>query len=234
MKKKEKIRIFFLLFFAILFLFSAINLIAWHKENKKVKKITEEEKKRIKVKNREKYLDTNILKDNEDTIGWIIVDGTNINYPVVQSDDNEYYLTHDFKKKENSAGWIFMDYQNKWSDQNIVIYGHHRKDGSMFGSIDKLFDNNTKNITITFITTKTSIKYQVFSIYKISSKDNYIEKNFNNLDNMINKFIKRSEINFQQNIYHTDQIITLSTCHNNNIDRIVVHGYKKNIKNLSK
>lgn len=109
MKKKEKIRIFFLLFFAILFLFSAINLTAWHKENKKVKKITEEEKIRIRVKNREKYLDTNILKDNEDTIGWIIVDGTNINYPVVQSDDNEYYLTHDFKKKKIVQGgflWI--------------------------------------------------------------------------------------------------------------------------------
>ena len=228
MKKRKIIQILFLLFFAITFLFSAINLIHWNKENKMVKTIREGEKIRIKGEKKEKYLDTNILNDNDDTVGWIIVDGTDINYPVVKSKDNEYYLTHDFKKMKNSAGWIFMDYQNKWSDQNIVIYGHHRKDGSMFGSIDKLFDNKANNITITFITTETSIKYQVFSIYKISSKDNYIEKNFSNLEDMINKFRSRSERDFQQNVFHTTQIITLSTCHNNNIDRIVVHGYKKN------
>lgn len=226
MNKKKIIRIIFLLLFLILMILSLKNIIIWYKENEKVKDIVKEEKKLLDTE--EKYLDESIKKDNEYTIGWIKVAKTNIDYPVVQYINNDYYLNHDFKNNRNSTGWVFMDYQNKLDDQNIVVYAHHRRDGSMFGSIDKLFnEKEDSNIEITLITTKEIIKYEVFSIYKISSKDNYNSRNFENFNETLEKLASRSNIKFNNNYINTKQIITLSTCDNNNVDRIVVHGYKR-------
>lgn len=228
MKKTRIIRYILLIIFAILMTLSAKNIIIWFRENKTNEKIIKQEKQRLINIKGQKKLDIKIKKDNNDTIGWLIVEGTKINYPVVQYKNNEFYLTHDFEKKKNSAGWIFMDYQNTLSDQNIVIYGHHRKDESMFGSIDNIYKSKNKNLTIFLITTNETIEYSIFSIYKTSSEDNYNNRNFNNFNQTKDKFAKKSEINFNKNHSNSSQIITLSTCHSNNIDRIVVHAYKKN------
>ena len=65
----------------------------------------------------------NELKNiNNDVKGWIKVNGTNINYPFVQSKNNKYYLTHSFDKSYNSAGWLFLDYRN--NNKNTIIYAH--------------------------------------------------------------------------------------------------------------
>ena len=75
---------------------------------------------------------------NDETVGWITVNKTKVNYPVVQHTDNNYYLKHDFKKNNNAYGWIFMDYRNNiynMSD-NTILYGHNSvKDAMMFGSL---------------------------------------------------------------------------------------------------
>ena len=70
-----------------------------------------------------------LLKENQETVSWITVNGTNINYPVVQHSDNEYYLNHSFDGSENSAGWIFLDYRNNIenTEKNTIIYGHSRE-----------------------------------------------------------------------------------------------------------
>ena len=74
---------------------------------------------------------------NSDVVGWIQVAGTNINYPIVQSNDNDFYLNHSFDKSINGAGWVFMDYRNNPSsfDKNTIIYAHSRVDGSMFHTL---------------------------------------------------------------------------------------------------
>ncbi len=85
-------------------------------------------------------IDFPLLKErNSDTIGYLKVNGTDIQSIVVRANDNNYYLTHNFDKKINNAGWIFADYHNKFdgSDKNIVIYGHNMFDNSMFRNIKK-------------------------------------------------------------------------------------------------
>ena len=69
--------------------------------------------------------------------------GTNINYPYVQTTDNDYYLTHAFNKTRNSAGWVFLDYRNNpdLSDKNNIIYAHGRYDNTMFGTLKNALTN---------------------------------------------------------------------------------------------
>ena len=226
----KKIYMLILITFIVFMLISGAFLVSWLSENKKTNSIRNKEEKHLTIKKDNYYLNSDILKDNPETIGWLIVPGTKINYPVVQHSDNNYYLNHDFKHNYNSAGWIFMDYQNKLDDQNIIIYGHHRHDDSMFGSIDSLFDkefykNNANEII--FVTEKELLTYTIFSVYKASVKDTYNQPNYNNLAKKIDKFKKNSQINFKEEINENSQIITISTCSANNIDRLVVHGYRK-------
>ena len=226
----KKIYMLILITFIVFMLISGSFLVSWLSENKKTNSIRNKEEKHLTIKKDNYYLNSDILKDNPETIGWLIVPGTKINYPVVQHSDNNYYLNHDFKHNYNSAGWIFMDYQNKLDDQNIIIYGHHRHDDSMFGSIDLLFDkefykNNANEII--FVTEKELLTYTIFSVYKASVKDTYNQPNYNNLAKKIDKFKKNSQINFKEEINENSQIITISTCSANNIDRLVVHGYRK-------
>ena len=233
---KKKIRIVLLIIFALLMAISIITLISWSKENKKVAQIVEEEEKYLVIDEEEKekkeekvYLNKEIFNDNSDTVGWLKIEGTNINYPVVQHSDNEFYLKHDFKKNNNSAGWIFMDYKNSFDDENIVIYGHHRRDGSMFGDIDLLFKSDfyKKNDNeIILIREKEIIRYRIFSVYKISNTEPYNSLNFESFDETVKELKNKSQITFDVNLEGASQIITLSTCHDNNWDRLVVHGVK--------
>ena len=203
---------------------SLINLFSWYRENNKVKKIVSTVSEYLVIEDEVYRVEEEIKEVNEDIVGWLKVDNTKIDYPVVKGEDNKFYLTHDLDKNKNSAGWIFMDYKNNLDDQNIVIYGHHRRDGSMFGSIDKLYKNGGKIILVVGDETRT---YQIFSIYETTSNDYYSITNFDNIDEAIEEFKDRSEIDFKQSDFSTKQIITLSTCTNDNKGRIVVHAYKK-------
>ena len=88
-----------------------------------------------------------LLSKNSDTVGWIEVKGTNINYPIVQTTNNEYYLNHAFDKTKNDAGWVFMDYRNdaKNFDQNTIIYAHSRYNQTMFGSLKNILSSSWYN-----------------------------------------------------------------------------------------
>ncbi len=183
-------------------------------------------------------VDFNMLKkQNSDTVAWIKVNGTNIEYPIVKAKDNEYYLTHSFDKSSNSAGWIFADYKNKFdgTDKNIVVFGHNRKDKSMFGSLKNIltseWQNNSENTEITFVSENENCLYKVFSIYQIEKEDYYIKTNFSN-NNEFEKFLEtiknRSVKNFGTPVSSVDRILTLSTCASNDNYRIVLHAKKSN------
>lgn len=169
---------------------------------------------------------------NSDTVGWIKVNGTNINYPFVQTNDNTYYLKKDFNKKYNSAGWVFMDYRNnvKDFDKNTILYAHGRIDGTMFGSLKNItksnWYNNSDNHVVKLSTEYENTLWQVFSIYRIPEVSDYLNIDFNNNEEYV-KFLEmlqnRSEYKFDVSLNEEDKILTLSTCYKEN-DRVVLHA----------
>ena len=188
-------------------------------------------------------IDVDISKlknDNKDTVGWINVNNTNINYPFVQYSDNDYYLNHSFDKSYNKAGWIFLDYRNNkdFNNRNSIIYGHSRLDKSMFGSLSKVLKkewyNNRDNHIIRVSIDKENTLWQIFSVYKIKTESYYITTDFNN-DNeyleFLNKVKSRSIYDFNTKIDSNDKILTLSTCYSDT-ERTVVHAklIKRSIK----
>ena len=180
-----------------------------------------------------KFIDVDINKlktFNPDTIGFIKVMGTNINYPFVQTSDNDYYLNRSYDKTYNNAGWIFLDYRNnRFDDKNTIIYGHGRINGTMFGSLkDTLkssWQSNKDNYIIKISTEKENSIWQIFSVYKIATTSDYLQTVFN--DNEFESFISliknRSSYNFETEVTNEDKVLTLSTCYNDN-DKMVVHA----------
>lgn len=118
-------------------------------------------------------------------------------------------MTHSFDKSYNTAGWVFMDYKNKFdgTDNNMVIYGHNRRDGSIFGTLKNIltedWQNNTDNFIIPFITEQEKSEYQVFSVYRIEKEDYYITTNFgtnNEFQKFIDKIKSRSVKDFNVDV----------------------------------
>ena len=86
-----------------------------------------------------------LLKVNPDVVGWIYAPGTPINYPVVQGEDNEYYLTRDFYKNKSASGTLFLDENHPFREnaQNLLLHGHNMKDGTMFGRLAQYLYDDT-------------------------------------------------------------------------------------------
>ena len=177
-------------------------------------------------------VDFNSLKrTNPDVVGWLKVNGTNINYPFVQSSDNDYYLTHSFNKSYNGGGWVFLDYRNNGTNnKNTIIYAHGRSDKTMFGTLKNVLNNgwlnNTNNYVVKISTETENSLWQIFSVYRIPTTSDYLQTNFNDeteYQNFLDMIKDRSSHNFDTNVASTDNILTLSTCYNNS-DKIVVHA----------
>ena len=182
----------------------------------------------IRVKKEEE----NLYDKYEDYRGWIKIDNTNINYPIVQGQDNSFYLHKDINKNYLASGSIFMNYLNDgFNDESTVLFGHHMRNGTMFAQLKKYkerdFFYGNNDIYIELENSKT-LRYRVFSAYVTDAKDNYIKTDFDNkvqykdfLEKIKNKSIYKSDIDIDEN----DKIITLSTCsYEFNDARMVVHG----------
>lgn len=240
-KRYKKVILNIIIYMILLFvlIYSVIKIFKWYNDKTNNNKIAEQIKSTVIVedKNEEEYtVDFKKLKEqNNETVAWIKVNNTNVEYPVLRATNNSFYLNHSFDKSKNSAGWIFADYRNKFdgTDKNIIIYGHNMRDDSMFGSLKNILNSawydNEENTNITLYTENEKSIYKVFSIYKIESEDYYIKTEFSN-DNEFEKFIetlkKRSIKNFNIDISKEDSILTLSTCANNDKYRVVLHAKK--------
>lgn len=182
---------------------------------------------------------SDLKKTNPDVVGWLKVNGTNINYPFVQCSDNKYYLTHSFNKSYNAAGWVFLDYRNNGTNnKNTIIYAHGRTDKTMFGTLRKVLNNgwlnNTNNYVVKISTETENSLWQVFSVYHIPTTSDYLQTDFSDdalYQNFLDMIKNRSSHNFNTNVTSTDNILTLSTCYNNS-DKMVVHAklIKKEVK----
>ena len=228
------------LIFLILLVYSSINIFKWYNNNKENKQIINEIAESVTINedtNEEKKYKINfeeLKQKNSDTVAWLKVENTNIEFPIVQANNNSYYLTHNFDKEYNVAGWIFADYKNKLdgTDRNIVVYGHNMRNNSMFGSLKDVITeewyNNEENKYITFVTENDYQTYQVFSVYQIKTEDYYIQTEFksNEFTEFIDTITKRSKKDFGINVSKEDTILTLSTCANNNKYRIVLHSVR--------
>ena len=239
-KLKKKYVVILITIFTIicitLLIYSLMNIINWKKDVDENKNIVEEIKENIIIDEEDDSIniDFKSLKEqNSDTIAYLKVNGTNIDYIVVKGKDNSYYLKHNFNKDYNIAGWIFADYHNLFdeSDRNIVIFGHNTKDGSMFGTLknvlDKSWQENKENFEIILVTEKGQYKYQVFSTYQITPEDYYINTIYNN-DNEFNEFLNkvksRSNYNYNIEVNSNDKVLTLSSCIGDGKKRVVLHA----------
>ena len=182
-----------------------------------------------------------LKKKNSDTVAYLKVNGTNINYPVVQTSDNKYYLTHSFDKSENSAGWVFMDYRNDASNlqDNTIIYAHGRVNTTMFGSLKNVFKNNwyqnTDNYIVNLSTPEENTLWQVISVYQIATTTDYLTSSFGTEESkqkFIDMILERSKYDFKTEVNTDDKILTLSTCANKD-EKVVLHAklIKKQVRN---
>lgn len=170
---------------------------------------------------------------NSDTVGYLKVNGTNINYPVVQGSDNEYYLKHSFDKSYSQAGWIFLDYRNDINklNKNNIIYGHNMLNGTMFSSLTKMLDksffNDDNNTYINLTTENKSTLWKIFSVYVTNPDTYYMSIDFSSINeysDFLNNLKNKSMYDFKENVTSNDKILTLSTCTNLNTKRLVIHA----------
>ncbi len=174
-----------------------------------------------------------LLKINNETIGWLTVNNTKVNYPVVQHTDNDYYLKRDFNKNKNSYGWIYMDYRNNIYNlsNNTIILGHNLKNGMMFGTLryvtNESWYKNPDNQIITFNTKVKNMKWKIFSIYKIPVTNDYLYANFGDLNEFkifLDTIKSRSIYDFGVELKKEDHILTLTTCGTTSATRLVIHA----------
>ena len=221
-------------------IYSSYHIILWHKSVNENEQIKNEINKKINIFKHDDYdeyaIDFEYLKEqNYDTVAYIKVNNTNIDYVVVKGNDNSYYLTHNFLKSYSIAGWIFADYHNKFdnTDKNIIIYGHNTVDGTMFGSLknttDKSWQDNQENHIITLVTEQGTLYYEILSTYVIAPEDYYINTYFSSDDefmSFLNELKSRSNYNYNVSLDKDDTILTLSTCAENGKKRVVLHAKK--------
>ena len=211
------------------------NLLNTIKIEEKVENIQEEIKEDTKIEanevlkeETERMLQVKTLqKENSDIIGWLEIEGTSINYPVLQGTDNEYYMTHNYKKEKSKNGSIFLtkDYDWKVPSSNLLIYGHNLKNGTMFQELLK-YENKKfeqEHPIIRFTTEKEDAEYEIISVFK--SRVYYkSEKNVFRYYYFVNAQTEKEYNEFVENakkasLYPIDttatypeQLITLSTC----------------------
>ena len=204
---------------------SSVTIIDSKIDDYQIKEVLNDINQTINESNKKKKL-------NKYYIGNLVVKGTNINYPFVQYKDNDYYLNHSFENKKNKAGWIFMDYRNSkdFSDDNTIIYGHNRFDGSMFGSLKNIltrkWQNNKNNYIIKVTTSEKEYSYKVFSVYKVKNTNDYLLINFDKESdhtNFIEHIIRRSEYDFKVKVTSDDKLLTLSSCSGSK-HKLVLHA----------
>ncbi|MFS0653927.1 class B sortase [Bacillus sp. 179-C3.3 HS] len=156
---------------------------------------------------------------NDDIVGWIDINGTMIQYPIVQSHDNAFYLTRNYLRNETRAGSIFMDYRNDvlHESPNTVVYGHRMRDGSMFAGLTNYLKKDFFNDHQTFQYDTLYQRYEaeIFAVYETTVDFDYIQTDFQDLG----EYAHYLQAVRQKSIYQTktdvstdDLILTLSTC----------------------
>lgn len=169
---------------------------------------------------------------NPDVVGWLYVDGEpNISYPICRTDDNDYYLHHTYKKQYLFAGSIFMDYHcdGDFSDAGTILYGHNMRNGSMFGMLKFLDDQEKYDADPYFwiLTPSGSYRYHIYSIYHPSVDSDVYTIYFQGGKDFLaweQRQKDRSEVKNAVQLGENDHTVVLSTCTSDSSRRCVVIG----------
>lgn len=250
-RRKLKIESIIILLLIIIFLLCLIKLITFLVDIRSNKKRNDDLVKDVINIKTEHNIDTGedeekiiidfdkLLSINKDTVGWIRFNSDKVNYPIVHTNNNDYYLNRSFDGKINQAGSIFMDYRNtSFDDRNVVLFGHAMIDNSMFGTLKDIHDinffNTKENNYIQIINRQNEVFiYQIFSYYLIEKEEYYITTSFNNdteFQTFLNTISSRSYRYFNVEVNINDKILTLSTCvgTGNTSERNVIHAKRIN------
>lgn len=170
-----------------------------------------------------------LMKSNSDIKAWMKIEGTNINNPVYQTTDNDYYISHDMNKQSSRYGALFIDKDAAitaaGNSKNVVVYGHHMRDGTMFGTLKKYTDINfyKQHPVIDFTTLYQDADYKVFAVFITNTKPeqdngevfNYRYPEFASEEDFlsfVNNVKVRSIIDTGVEVTAEDELLTLSTC----------------------
>ena len=158
---------------------------------------------------------TALKQENEDIVGWLYSENTQINYPVVQSEDNNYYLRRLINGEYNIAGSLFMDYRNNSNleDNDTIIYGHNMENDTMFGTLQEYksqeyYDNHK---VLYYFTQEKNYMIQLFAGYTISVESDIYDLSIID-ESKIEESIQNSDFNSDVEVREEDKIMTLSTC----------------------
>lgn len=207
----------------------------YEKENAKevAQNISEDEEEKVESESEEndeteRMLQVKELQEqNTDIIGWLEIENTNINYPVLQGTDNSYYMTHNYKKENSKNGSIFLDANYNWNipSNNLLIYGHNLGNGMMFQELLKYEKESfyQEHPIIRFTTAEEDAEYEIISAFKSrvyhKSEKNVFRYYFflnNESEEEYNQFVKNAKnvslYPIDATANYGDQLITLSTC----------------------
>lgn len=174
-----------------------------------------------------------LLNINPQGIGYMYIPSINCRLPMVQGDDNDYYLTHTFNKEPSANGCLFEDYRitGGLSSSHVIIYGHNMRNGAMFGKLKKYQDfsfwNQSGNDVFYIYTGNVIKEYRIFSCYISEAVSDTYTFNFPNLTSMRDyaaNMKAKSIYDTGVDISSATQVVTLSTCTDNGEQRIIVHG----------
>ena len=178
-----------------------------------------------------------LYNKNKKLIGWLKIDDTNIDYPVMQTSDNTYYLDHNYNQEYDKNGSIFLDYNCSVYPRstNMIVYGHHMKSGNMFGNLQKYAKESygKKHSVITFDTIYEKAQYQVMYVFRsqVYNEDDIVFKYYQFIEaNSETEFNSYMQEMSELSLYDTgvtaefgDSLLTLSTCDSSQTDgRFVV------------
>lgn len=180
-----------------------------------------------------KYDHDALLAINPDGLGYIYMPSVNMRLPIVQTTDNDYYLTRTFNKSYNGNGCLFEDYRisDGLNASNVIIYGHNMNNGSMFGMLHKYKSAqfyNTEGNDVFYIYTENKImEYRIFSVYICEPVSDTYSFNFSSLPSLRQYAADMKSISMYQtdvDVSEATQVVTLSTCAENGDKRLIVHG----------
>ena len=211
--------------------------------NEKEENVKNENKER-KIEATERMLKVEKLQEeNEDIVGWIEIEDTNISYPVLQGKDNEYYLNHNYKKEKSQKGSIFLDANYDWSipSNNLIIYGHNIMNDLMFKDLLKYANEEfyKEHPVIRFTTKENDGEYEIISAFKtkvFNKSDTNVFRYYNFInaetEEEYNEFVenakKASLYDIEETAEYGEELITLITCSYHTTDgRFVVIGREK-------
>lgn len=163
-----------------------------------------------------------LRQQNPDVLGWILIPGTRVSYPVVQGTDNSYYLDHTWRGGKNSVGAIFMDYRNNGdlSDFNTIIYGHRMNNRSMFGTLSQYKSRSYWQAhPYVYLTDDSGThRYEIFAAGEVSVDSDVYRlglRSDSSRQSFLDSCLALSALNTGVTPHTYDKVLTLSTCTGN-------------------